>query len=406
MSRLHHDHDHTIGVIGVVIFTSSFVLASFCSVTSVNTYTKRIFILMSFSLLFDLPTYFEFVAHDEYVGQVAYAFHLLSNFLHFTAFSCLCFSWGDALRAKNLEELFEAQRRIRMRWLIFITNIIFGCHTLVIICICLSSPTLEVFFDKIAFTIYHITDTFKNFVMGIFIFFFGNNLYQRMKNYSAFYDRSAAASSQEQLAELTKHLLTAADKLKYLVLILNICFSIRLVAIIIWMTSNAETENQPPSYLPPCSIVYWCIMEVVPTVCPVVALSFTMGSPAKILGGVFIDENKTAGRSLPVAQPRYSSDSELSDTRSSDMRPHISALTYPILGAGNPANDEEKLMFNRLSRISGEMLDFNRCSEVFSDSDSLVTESTVDKTRVRGLSGAGSIPSSQSFQRSGLFSYL
>ena len=330
----------TIGIFGVILFMISCGLAMTCRYYAINKYTKRIFTFICLSSACEIPRYFEFIIVQEYIGRSVYCLHMLGNLFYFTSFSCLCYSWGDVLRAKNLEEFFETKRRNRIRAVITIANVIFTLNTLAVIYRCASAASLADFFKLKIFLAYTITDTTKNFIMGIFISQFGYNLYQKVNNYSEFYGRSSPL--QSTLIETTKNLLTAGEKLRYLVIIIVICFSIRVLAVILWFTSNAQTENQSPSYFPPCSILYWLIFEISPAVVPQLTLCLTMGYPAKMWGGgVLIDANK-AKKTLK----RYTSDSSESNDdviESNITTPaSTSGLTNPILSHGNSQYDEDE----------------------------------------------------------------
>jgi hypothetical protein len=302
-----------------------------------------------------------------------------------------------------LEELFEIKRRYYLRVLILAANVIFFFNTIAVIYRCLSASSLSHFFNLKIFLAYTITDTFKNCIMGVFITKFGASLYFKIKNYSEFYSKStnqtpprptrrqsAQPSDEErmgneeseddgeeedpstrkrrEMSEMTRHLLTASEKLKYLVGILNFCFVIRGVAVILWLTSDAPTENEFPRYFPSCASAYWIFFEIFPAVIPLVALAFTMGSPAKIWGGEFIDTNKTKQNE----KKRFTSESIGSDLSNSEgmgggggagegaarSLAALKALSNPLLSHGlSQYDDDEGPVFNRMSRISGELMD-------------------------------------------------
>jgi hypothetical protein len=378
-----------IGITGCISFALAALLGLYCAFYAINKYTKRIFIFITLSMLCELPRYGEFLRTHRYTGISTYCIHLLGNLFYFAALSSLCFAWGDALRAKNLEELFEMKRRSRMRLIIIIANIIFFLHTIAVIYRCSTSTSLSNFFSLLIFTTYTITDTIKNLIMGIFITRFGYNLYQKVNNYSTFYSRATSALSPPDQtlakADLTRHLLTAAEKLKYLVLILNICFLIRGIALVLWLTSGDEatvTENETPESFPEsggagggggAASLYWIFFETFPSVVPLVALAFTMGSPAKIWGGVFIDTNKSQQHQQRERE-RATSESAASDLSNSDNHrvsagggegggtgrsaAALKALTNPLMHSGHSHyDDDDNHLFNRLSRISGELID-------------------------------------------------
>jgi hypothetical protein len=361
---------YRIGVFNVVILVLSLFLTSYCRWYAVNKYNKRIFSLLSLYALFELPMYFLFAVEREYTGRVVYIFHIISNLFYFASFSVLCFSWGDVLRAKNMEELFESQVRSRMRAIIVVGNIIFTCHSTVVVYFCASSSSLQEFFELKSYIAYTISDTCKNFVMGIFIFRFGGKLYARVKNYSAFYE--TRIRDPAEMAETTRHLLTASDKLKILVLVINFCFSVRVVALIIWLGGNAPTENEEPSNFPHFDFLYWSLFQTLPSVLPSFTLCFTMGCLAKIFGGVFIDTNKkhTTDGGASSAQNRKIYNSDSSDDDSADLNnpnPNntLKSLSIPFLGSMLSLGEEnedsrgEANLFNRLSRVSGELVDID-----------------------------------------------
>lgn len=345
----------TIGIFGSILFIISCGLGLYCRYYAINQYTKRIFTFICLSSACEIPRYIEFMIVQEYVGRSVYCIHTLGNLFYFTSFSCLCYSWGDVLRAKNLEEFFETKRKNRIRIIITAANVIFTLNTLAVIYRCASVSSLSDFFKLKIFLAYTISDTTKNFIMGIFISQFGYNLYQKVNNYSEFYGRSSP--TQTALIETTKSLLTAGEKLRYLIIIILISFSIRVLAVILWFTSNAQTENQAPSYFPPCSILYWFIFEIFPAIAPQFTLCLTMGYPAKMWrGGVFIDANRTK------TLKRYTSDSSDTNDEINDSNlptpASTSGLTNPILSQGHSQYDEdEKQMFHNLSRLSRELGD-------------------------------------------------
>lgn len=355
-----------IGVFNVLILLLSLFLTSYCRWYAVNKYNKRIFSLLSLYALFELPMYFVFTVEREDTGRVVYIFHIISNLFYFASFSVLCFSWGDVLRAKNMEELFESQVRSRMRAIIVFGNVIFSCHSTVVVYMCASSSSLQEFFELRSYTAYTISDTCKNFIMGIFILRFGGKLYARVKNYSAFYE--TRIRDPAEVAETTKHLLTASDKLKVLVLVINFCFSVRVVALIIWLVGNAPTENEEPDNFPHFDFLYWSLFQTLPSVLPSFTLCFTMGCLAKIFGGVFIDTNKkhaTEG-SASFAQQRKIYNSDSSDDDSSELNNNmLKSLSVPFLGSMLSLGEEhedsrgETNLFNRLSRVSGELVDID-----------------------------------------------
>ena len=331
-----------------------------------NKYTQRIFSLLSFSSLFELPSYFVMVIQREYTDRTAYSFHILANMFYFASFSVLCFAWGDVLRAKNLEELFEAQVRSKIRMLIVFGNIIFLCHSVFAIYACASADTLQDYFNTKSYTVYTISDTAKNFIMGIFIFKFGGNLYSRVLNYSAFYGSSIR--DVEAVTETTKYLLTASDKLKVLVVVINFCFSLRIVAVVIWLCGNAPTENEEPSSFQHLDFLFWSLLETLPVVLPSLTLCCTMGCLAKVFGGTFIDANKknrmnSVSGCPTVLNPRkiYESDSS-DDNSSTDNLPTLKSLSGPLLSnqvSGLDDDDTKEALFNRLSRVSGELVDID-----------------------------------------------
>lgn len=357
---------YRIGVFNVVILLVSFSLTTYCRLYAVNKYNKRIFSLLSLYALFELPMYFFFAIEREYTGRIVYIFHILSNLFYFASFSVLCFSWGDVLRAKNMEELFETQIRSRMRAIIVFGNIAFTCHSIVVVYFCASSSSLQEFFGLRSYTVYTSSDTVKNFIMGIFILKFGGRLYARVKNYSAFYE--SRIRDPAEMAETTKHLLTASDKLKILVLVINFCFSVRVVALVIWLSGNAVTENEEPSAFPHFDFLYWALFQTLPSVLPSFTLCFTMGCLAKIFGGVFIDTNKrhmTEGSISAQQRKIYNSESSDDDSAEMNGNPALKSLSIPFLGSMMSGGDEgddsrgEKNLFNRLSRVSGELVDID-----------------------------------------------
>jgi uncharacterized membrane protein YgcG len=390
-----------IGITGCIFFAIASLLGVYCAYHAINKYTKRIFIFITLSMLCELPRYGEFIRTHRYTGISVYCLHLLGNLFYFASLSSLCFAWGDALRAKNLEEFFEMKRRSRMRLIIIIANIIFFLHTIVVIYRCATSSTLNSFFSLPIFISYTLTDTIKNLIMGIFITRFGYNLYQKVQNYSAFYSRASPVDQTVAKVELTRHLLTAAEKLKYLVLILNFCFIIRGIALVLWFTSGNDsttTENESPKSFPGKSAsAYWLFFETFPAMVPLFALAFTMGSPAKIWGGVFIDTNKT--QQQQQQQGRATSESAASDLSNSDniagggeggggggrTAAAMKALNNPLLLSGHSHyDDDDSQLFNRLSRISGELIDVDMFDP------SMMGRSGTESSSWKEYSGAGS----------------
>ncbi|CAE7558127.1 unnamed protein product, partial [Symbiodinium microadriaticum] len=170
------------------------------------------------------------------------------------------------------------------------------------------------------------------------------------------------------VVETTRYLLTASDKLKILVLVINFCFSLRVVAVIIWLCGDAPTENEEPSRLGHFDFLYWSVFETVPVVLPSLSLCFTMGCLAKIFGGVFIDTNKKnrlnlTGGGPSTLQPRKLYNSDSSDDSSTDnQHPTLKSLSGPLLSSqlsGLDDDDTKETLFNRQSRVSGEFVDID-----------------------------------------------
>lgn len=75
------------GLSGSIIFAIVFGIGALSAWKANNIWTKRIFALLSFSSLLDLPLYMYMAIYRNYAGSIVYCFHLMGDVFYFGGFS-------------------------------------------------------------------------------------------------------------------------------------------------------------------------------------------------------------------------------------------------------------------------------------------------------------------------------
>jgi hypothetical protein len=296
-----------IGLISIISYLLIFLISLSCYHYAVNRYTRRIFLLLSLSVLFQLPWYANFLVTREPNGRIIYSFHMAASIFYFGSFSFVCFAWGDVLRAKNFELFFEYNFREKIRKVLILSNFLFIVLTLTMIGYCVTSKSLEQFFKSRQHYIFAGFDVIKNLLMGIFIAHFGQNLRLRLMNYyqgiigrNTTSSHSAAAVSAAttagsesrgnitRLAENTANLIRVNQKLVILVSISIFSFLLKALALIMWKRYTSPSEYEPPEPMEHRWVFWWIVFEIFPVALPAIAFCFTMGWPSKIFSSFVI----------------------------------------------------------------------------------------------------------------------
>jgi hypothetical protein len=321
-----------IGLIGFFTYSLIFFLSFSCYLYAINRYTRRIFLLLSFSVLFQLPWYSNFILYREDTGKVIYSLHMIASIFYFGSYSFVCFAWGDVLRAKNFELFFEYKFRERIRFILILANILFICLTFIMVYYCLTSASLRSFFQSKPHYIFAGFDVIKNLIMGIFIAHFGHNLRARLMNYyknilvkrnqttttMTHHSQSTSSGGESastlevntrrhqnmtRIAENTANLIRVNQKLVVLVCISIFAFLLKALALIMWRRYTSPSEYEPPAPLEHRWVFWWVVFEIFPVALPAIGFIFTMGWPSKMLSSQVISfpENLSTTRTSIVA---------------------------------------------------------------------------------------------------------
>ena len=356
-----------VGLLGIFLYTSIFGLAASCYHHAINRYTRRIFLLLSLFCLLELPMYYHLAIEKRFGGVTVYAINMFSSVCYFGMFSFVCFAWGDVLRAKNLEILFEAQRRQQMRNALAILNVMFGAFVCVMAVMCVSRRRLDVFLNSDANLLFVTVDAFKNILIGIFILQFGNSLRARLQNYCG---AGAARGGIIRIAisENNTHLMRVCQKLLILVWICVLSFLLKVIAIFVYRSTSAPSEYSPPENLKNMEVMWWIIFEFIPVAVPALSFIFTMGWPSRILDKqniTFPDHTTSVVNGLHLASDNEhmaSVDSDLTASSNVDVDEvgqGLSAAAQMILQQrASLVHDNDCFhIMERLSSMSADLVD-------------------------------------------------
>jgi hypothetical protein len=418
-----------IGVIGVILYMSMFLLTISCWHYAINRYTRRIFLLLSLFCILELPLYFHLMIFSNFGGKEIYAVNMMSSICYFGTFSVVCFAWGDVLRAKNLEVLFEARRRQHMRFALVVMNIGFMVVVALVIAKCLASRNLQSFLESDAYLMFVAIDTFKNIILGIFIALFGNNLRSRLQNYCG--DGAARGGIVGiAISQNSDHLMRVSYKLLVLVTVSIFSFSVKVVAIFVYRATSAENDYEPPKNISDFQVLWWIIFEFIPVAVPAFTISFTMGWPSKLIGGQglsFPDSNISSATATNRMHQRSVSDDQRNPASIDSITPRSSMCDedVPTTGASAAAlrilqqrhslvNDDDCFhIMDRLSSISADLVDIElgRNSEYAAELRKSLQLTSMHSTGAAGgggeeEGGAGSRSTSVSSSISNFFSKM
>jgi hypothetical protein len=406
-----------IGLIGFFTYALIFFTSLSCYFYAINRYTRRIFLLLSLSVLFQIPWYGNFILYREDSGKVIYSIHMMASIFYFGSYSFVCFAWGDVLRAKNFELFFEYKFRERIRYVLILSNILFICLTLVMVYYCLTSSTLNNFFHSQPHYIFAGFDVIKNILMGIFIAHFGHSLRSRLMNYyqnilKKRQEPHTTTSSEVEsvgsleanirrdqnmtrLAENTANLIRVNQKLVVLMSISIFAFLLKALALFMWKRYTSPSEYEPPEPIEHRWIFWWIVFEIFPVALPALGFIFTMGWPAKILSPLVISFPENLSMTRTTVGVDVESDRERSSDYDTGARHHdeggngvqitrTTMTTSPLAGRLLSPHEEQNRysygygydgagdddcfhVMNRLSALSGDLIDIELDHDSFGE---------------------------------------
>lgn len=197
---------------------------------SVNNFLTRVcFHSLSIMAVLELPRYFALAIDGQYTSQSAYFLHILAGEFFFAAFCVVCYQWAGLLHVGQYAKVFYERDALLAAVAVFaVISIISGS-------ICLSSGSLEGFFESKAYRGFTTLEVIKNIVYSSVLNYYGISLVARLWNYSEVEKRESLARNPEA---------ARSTKLEYCLRMVHLAWTMPSMALRTKEESNPDNTNQ------------------------------------------------------------------------------------------------------------------------------------------------------------------
>jgi hypothetical protein len=168
-----------VGIVGALLYGLVAGYAFYALWLGVTCFPTRLFfVLLLIMAALEIPQYFEMVAKELYASKAAYSAHILAGNFFFSAFSIVCYQWGKLLEIGSTRKVLFGRNGL------FAANILFLIVDVVSMSLCLTSDSLNDFFQSDAYLILTVIEGVKNCVYAAVLSYDGILLVRKLWSYS------------------------------------------------------------------------------------------------------------------------------------------------------------------------------------------------------------------------------